>query len=692
MNSLTPSDLLALAQTGQYPDEVAVDTETSGLYADDGARLATVSVAWIDRTGDWAEFADRLTYREEVINDGGEIEYVASVAWPFDQGVVGKPEDNGQEMLWPDAENLPKPEYAALIEWLQIIGRTQGLVMHPAGFDCEKFRVGPRLWPDLGVDLIDCVGWDTQSTTNYLYPLLTMPGQSRPTQRLKEIMALKTGESVQDEQDLVKAYLRKKKLPKGRWDLMPWDVIGTYADMDARLTIRLREWQRHDIDTQAFDWLPKPDEAHAVLLRRLNAAIRPCYRMEARGLPYAEVESREAGDECLLRAETVALELPFEPPTSDTAKDFFFKDGVSARGVEHLDLPPYSASEKTGEPSLTAEILARMVNDRVPHADKWAEYAKVMTAASMWYNGYADKMGTDGRLRTRFRVFGTSSTRFSAERVNLQAIPQDYRLSDHTILAGIPTPRDLIALAVQRLRMGGVGWKLYELDLEQAELRVGALFAHADDMLQMIRDGVDLHTYTTKALFPDEDPKGPLFKSKWRQVGKRGNFSLGFGSGWDTFQSMISKETGILLPDYESKRIVRDWNQLYPEWRRAIDVHSRKVARRQARHGGGWVELLNGERRWFHKYEETHKAFNQRVQANLAQFGLDWIYLTETYLRGQGLDEYNAGLVLTIHDSQMLLLPDTDEGAAMAKTCAEFGNQLWKDWFPEVPGGVDFKD
>lgn len=695
MDPLKPSDLLALVKSGLKPHEISFDTETSGLFPDDGARPAAASVAWIDWKGEWAEFRNRLTYRDEVVNRHGETVAVASVAWPFDQGLAGKPEQNGQEMLWADADNLPKREWTALATWLD---QVHNLVEHNGPFDTLMLAHGPRN-SDVRVkfeDALDWLVWDTMNVANYLYPLLTMPGQLRPTVALKEVMYLLTGEPVMDLQEKVKKYLRKAKLPAGRWDLIPWDIIGPYADDDARLTIRLKNWQEYDIDNQLYDWpihgkgrRPQVDEAYAAILRRLNKAVKPTCRMEWRGLPYAEVESREAADECLKRAERIEKELPFEPPTDDTAKAFFFKDGVSKRGVEHLDLPAYAVSEKTSEPSLTAEILNRMVNDGVPHAGKWAEYNRVTNAASMWYNGYADKMGTDGRLRMRFRVTGTVSTRFSAERVNLQATPQDYRLSEISILQGIPTPRDLMNLAVTRLEMGGVRWKLVELDLAQAELRVGAMMAHDDKMLGMIVSGEDLHTYTTLALFPDVDPDDPLFGSKYRQVGKRGNFSLGFGSGWDTFQKMISKETGIILPEHESRRIVRDWNVLYPAWSRAIIRHSRTVALRQARFKQGWVDLNNGERRWFHRMEETHKAFNQRVQASLAQFGMDWLYASDTYLRGQGLDEYGAGLVLTIHDSQKLLVPDNEDGDLMVKKCADFGNELWKQTFPGVPGGVD---
>src|SRR6185295_9947224 len=100
------------------------------------------------------------------------------------------------------------------------------------------------------------------------------------------------------------------------------------------------------------------------------------------------------------------------------------------------------------------------------HAETYAEYRRLSNAASMWYEGYANAIGQDGRLRTYFRQNGTRSSRFSVERVNLQAIPQDYRLSDHSALDGIITPRGIIGNAVPE------GWRLFELDLAQAELRV----------------------------------------------------------------------------------------------------------------------------------------------------------------------------------------------------------------------------
>jgi len=684
MTLATPGDCRDALK--DYTSMLATDTETSGLFADDGARISTASIAWIANDAKWKKWAakyENVTFGVETITEGYDVPII-SVAWPFDQGRVDKPESHGQDTLWPEAVNLDRQDFEDLLD---LLASNHRLVFHNAKFDLEKYRVGVRRWPGVGRDLEQNLGWDTQNVNALLWPL-------HPTS-LKPTCARIFGQEWEDESAKVKAYLKKAKLPAGRWDLVPWDVIGPYADTDARITLMLALFQEWAIDDGTVgQWLREDgitlqESVLAKVYRRLSVTLI-LYRMERRGLPYDEAASREAALECLDRAAIAADALPFDPPTDTQARNFFFGNGITSKGIPALDMIPYSTTEK-GTPQLTAEITARMVNDRVVHAQDWADYNKVTNAASMWYTGYADATGTDGRLRTCFRQNGTRSTRFSVERVNLQAIPQDYRLSGHKILAGIPTPRNIIANAVPD------GWRLYEMDLAQAELRVATMFAKCKRMESMIRNGEDLHTFTTKALFSHVDPTSDEF-FQWRQVGKRANFSLQFGSGGATFKAMVSKETGIILSDTEAARIVRDWNRLYPEFGKAIDRHMNIVAKRQAKHGYGWVEFINGERRWFQEYEEAHKAFNQRVQGNLAQFAIDWMISTEDYIQNHtdvqaraeadGIGE--AGLVLTVHDSQVLLLPDGEDGMKIATQVARNAESLWAEMFPGIPGGADY--
>lgn len=693
-----PSDFLTHAKDFPIWGLIATDTETSGLFADDGARVSTASIAFADPDEEWREFAERYDnvewVREEIV-PGYEVNIISS-AWPFDQGVEGKPEDTGQAMLWAEAENLDRDEWEALCEFLAVHG--EGLDFHNAKFDLEKYRVGVRRWPGIGVELEHRTKWDSQNVADLLWRM-TGTSSLKPT-----CHRLWPDRHFADEAEKVKKYLAKSRLPAGRWDLMPWSIIGEYAQTDARITKMLELRQKWEIEHNgAGDWLygfvdpTKPNvpatndwrDVFTAIERRMDVT-KILYRKERRGIPYDEVTSREAGFTCRARAAEIAKDLPFKP-TENAAKDYFFTDKVTSKGVEGLDHVPYAVTDK-GSPSLTAEILGRMVDDRIPNAQLWADYSKASNAASMWYEGYAERVGLDGRLRTAFRQNGTRSTRYSVERINLQAIPQNYRLSSFAILDGILTPRQIIAGAVPD------GWRLFELDLAQAELRIGAMFAGCVRMLQMIKDNADLHTFTTKALFPDVPESDPLFEEKWRQVGKRGNFSLQFGSQGATFRAMVSKETGIILTEAEANRIVRDWNGLYPEYSRAIAKHQKVVEHRQRKYGHAWIDTVTKERRWFQQYEEAHKAFNQRVQANLGQFAQDWMRMSENHLNGAQWvrkqaakdDIGEAGLVLTIHDAQALLLPDTDRGAALAEDCADLGRRLWKQMFPGVPGDVGY--
>jgi len=714
MKILRPSDLLAMARRGQLPaGSVSVDTETSGLYADSGARISTVSVGWIDPQEDdyrWREWV----WGEDVIPsermqdiDGGSIQTwdiekidewdsdgVISFAWAFDQGVAGtgKNEDSGQSTLWSDADNLDLEEWVALLEWLELVGALHGLDFQNAKFDLHMFRVGVRRWPGVAVDLVEYLHWDTQNGSDMLWGM-TGTSSLKPTARRL------WGEAEGDEQDVIKRYLTKKNLPSGRWDLMPWDIIAKYADQDARLTARLVERQMMELRITAgvagwFDGIDGRMTAEEALRRRLETS-KMLYRVERRGLPFNIAEARASALEIARRVAKLEKTLPFKPATLPMAKHYWFGEGIKG-GIQGLGRTPYSVTEQ-GQPQLDKTVITKMVRDGLPGAEIWRDIQKLNTADSKWYSAWADRAGEDNRLRTSVRQNGTVSGRFSVENIQLQAIPHDYRLGNFQILDGIQTPRALIGAGVP------AGWKLWELDLAQAELRVAALFAKCERMLRLIDEGADLHADAARELFNIE-PTDPSW-GEMRQVAKRFNFSAIFGIGKDKLQVDIEEQTGILFSLAELDVLLKGWHSLYPEFKRAIystmDVVDKRM--RSKDHGNfGWITLGNGERRWFKPGEETHKAFNQRVQPSLAQFGIDWWLTVENYLMGQLGDqereqlregEYSwigrVGMVLMVHDSMVLLLPDDARGVEMVEWAIEAGVSLWRERFPGVPGGVD---
>lgn len=694
---ILPSDLLGLALGPEkLPGvRVAVDTETSGLRVDEGARISTVSIGWIDWDRKWEKIVTThqwasgiQTYRDEILVPGEPPAAVVSFAWPFDQGVTGtgKLEDRGQGALWADAENLPLSEWESLLNWLWMVGSHSELSMHHKKFDCHQFEAGVRRWPGLGLNFDELVTWDTQNGNDLLFgwlPTTSLKGKGSASEHL-------WGEAESDEKKVISDYLKKHKLPKGRWDLMPWEVIARYADQDARLTARLDHYQMKKIIELSMDpkpgWLDGKDGRMTIgeAAQRRHELTSMLYRMERRGLPFHVDGARAAAKEVQFRARRRAELLPFRPATLATAKHYWFGSGT-VKGVEGHGYPPISTTP-TGAPSLTADDVTKLEKAGLPGAVHWRDFMKLSRADSMWYTGYADKAGPDGRLRTSVRQNGTRSGRFSVEGIQLQAIPHDYRLSNFDILEGIKTPRQLIGDAVPK------GWQLWELDLANAEARVAALFAQCVYMLELISQGKDLHGETAIQLFnvAKEDEEW----GEKRSVAKRANFSLIFGVGWETLQEAVESQTGIHMSDHETQVLVTKWRKLYPEYGKAIDEAMEVVGKRQKSHRepGGYITTFNGERRWFTKTEDTHKAFNQRVQSSLGQFAIEWWMEADRYVSKQLTEEELevGGIVLTIHDSTVLLLPE-DRAAGIVAEVQAIGVRLWEQIFPGVPGGVDAK-
>lgn len=696
---MLPSQLLDLANQGIMPQTpVALDTETSGLFVDDGARVAVVSVAWIDHAKSWQGLLGPfLGLRDTSVASwgleavyGSESLPVASVAWAFDQGVegTGKPEDRGDVALFGGTSNLPESEWQALLAWLRLVGPACGFVFHHAKFDLHLMEAGVRRWPGQGIDLSPWTIWDTQNVCHLMWPQAKTTSLKPTAQRL-------WGIAETNESQLVKNYLAKSKLPNGRWDLVPWETIGPYADQDARLTIRLYSYQMSEF-ALADTWFDQ-ERGHISLweaIQRRLATSLMLFRIERRGLPFNADLALVQADVIAERQVELTAKLPFKPATLPAAKHYWFGSGLK-NGIAGLGLPTYAETE-SGQPQLNGQVIDKMVADKVPAADLWRDLQKLNTTDSRWYSGWASMVGPDGRLRASVRQNGTVSSRFSVERVQLQAIPHDYRLAGYDALADIVTPRQLIGAGVPN------GFELWELDLAQAELRVAALYANCTNMLEMINNGQDLHGEAATQLFqvtPDSPDWG-----KMRNVAKRANFSLIFGVGAEKLMADIETQTGVVLSLDEARRLVRDWNALFPEFQQAIKHHMDTIEKRRqsGKHWGlGWVETKNGERRWFQPDEDTHKAFNQRVQPNLAQFGLNWWLDVEAKITADLGDQVwvdpgslepigRVGVVMLIHDSMVLLLPE-ERGEEIAQAAVVRGRELWSEFFPGVPGDVDMK-
>lgn len=684
---LLPSQL---PDPADIPGAVMLDWETSGLYPDDGARIASAGVAFRFR---------------------GEV---ASFAWPFNQGMYGKPEAETARFGWheemvvngyyvndskatgakkgdpkwkkerrkltadevlPPNPNLGPAEWACLTEWLL----QNDIAAHNLMFEVVMAQYG--VGPDMpGVDLLPNGVWCT-FIGNHLLDPQHMKGLKETANRLY-------GESP-DEQTVLTEHLKARGVPTRRYDLADWDVIKPYLLGDVRKGLRLARHQYLRF------------RGHEARMSKMTEHIRELdtfIREERRGVPYNAAESLRWATKIDAAADEIERSLPFHP-TDHGARQFFFTKDVLENNTHCLGLKPVKMTEPSkthpmGQPGLDAEVIDQLAQRDVPYAQAFYRLRQLRDANTRYYRGYANALGPDGRLRTRFRQLGTATGRASCERTNMMAIPHDHRMlaAGAAVLMEAPSPRALMEAPE--------GYELWHMDLMQAELRVATQFARCVAMWETIEQNRDPHGETAIGLGLVTGPEDPGWYKGRSVIGKRSNFSLIFGIGHVKFRADLRRTSGLDLeePDHictsgnkkgcqrrncKAKELVEAWHELYPEFRPAITSHM---------HAAEYDKkvLVRGDQyRWFTELEilrhDYHKAFNNKVQGNIGMFTKRWMVEADDLLMGRGIAA-DAGLLLQIHDALLIMLPVGMR--ALAEECADIAREMWTEWF-EIPGGVD---
>jgi DNA polymerase I-like protein with 3'-5' exonuclease and polymerase domains len=687
-----------VTRLSELPDKhrVAWDTETSGLYEDAGARISIVS---------WA-------YRDP------QDECVVMQAIPFDQGfevhqygekVKGKRdlpiESTDSSWLPLGPKNLPGNHRKRVDKWVAEHGPRIGqapnqkpavfkavtsqlarmsLIGHQLKFDLLKGRRGLRgVEASTGIDLEPSAVADTMITQNVTEP--RYPVNLKDTAYrlgLAETLGLEPG-SEKDEQDVLKPWLGASTDP--RYDLVPWNHIKLYAMLDSAFTLLLDEVQQ--------DWFASGDPVASSFephVRREFNLMRVLYKMEVRGVGFDSKMSFAQAEIVKERMAAVASQLPFKV-TPHGARKYFF--GLPEEGG--LGRIPYSdkmtAGGKDGlnpQPQVDDEVIARLAKDGVPHADLYAKHEKLKSANAKWYEGWASKVGTDGRIRMVHRQGTVVSGRLAAEYVQLHAIPQPYL-----------TIEDLVP--VINLFRAKPGHRLWSIDVSQAEIRIATAMAKCQQMLDLYLAGLDSHDAANLLMFGDElvppgtadEPTGTLTVAKqhvkwgeYRQVAKRCNLGILYGAGVMTVRGEIAEHTGIVYPQKRVAGWIDDWRQAFPPFVDFLEAMQRVATNR------GWVKLINGRIRYFSDYEPVHKAANQAIQGSQAEALKECMIAVER--------RYPGVLLLDIHDALWVEAPIEQEteivdgvSRLMVDTFERMFARRWEQGGPvvTVPFAVDAK-
>lgn len=251
--------------------------------------------------------------------------------------------------------------------------------------------------------------------------------------------------------------------------------------------------------------------------------------------------------------------------------------------LEQLKLPVIKRSVKTNKPSFDREVMEEydeMLEKLDSNLGKLIlEYRGWQKAVSAGYQAYLDVVSPDGRVRTEYTTHVVRTGRLSSKNPNLQQIPKE---SDREKkpwnwqmkAVFIPTP----------------GFKMWNIDYSQLELRLMAAFAGVESLKQVFIEGRDIFTEISERI------------SKPRQTVKTMVYANSYGAG----PAKIARSTGLSLK--EAKAMLDDYYSSYPELR----VFSRKLERRAQT--AKKIPMWSGRFRHMPYPKEAYKAMNSFIQ------------------------------------------------------------------------------
>lgn len=294
------------------------------------------------------------------------------------------------------------------------------------------------------------------------------------------------------------------------------DVYLLYAGQDVFLSARLADNLTPLIQARGlgkFEAFELPLSARIAQMQRTGLAFDPVWARQAE----AEYdEALEAAEKRLIERWSLEQTATYAHTSRKSLQKRF-----EALGVRWTRF-----SEKSGDPSLDAEVLAELAlteNDagffardvlKARKAKHFGDYIRTMFA----------QLGTDGRVHPNVRPMQAATHRMSVIGVPVQQFPRDD-----------PRPRGCI--------IADDGHVIVSADYAQVEFRVGAAVSGDPVMRADILNGVDLHAATATAMF------GEQFSKNQRQTAKPVGFGrLYMGSPKGIHRGMIKADPETCPP------------------------------------------------------------------------------------------------------------------------------------------------
>ncbi|MFT5352748.1 MAG: DNA polymerase-1, partial [Candidatus Paceibacteria bacterium] len=309
---------------------------------------------------------------------------------------------------------------------------------------------------------------------------------------------------------------------------------------------------------------------------------------------------------------------------------------------------------KSGAYSTKEEVLQKLIEVH-PIADKVLQYRELQKLVSTYIDNIPNHIKEDGRIHPTFIQSGAATGRMASQDPAVQNIPV----------------KSEYGRRIRNAFVAPKGKRLVALDYSQVELRLAAILSDDQKLIQIFKNGEDVHTSVASFVFkvkPDEVTK------EMRRRAKVINFGILYGMGVNALQKNLGTDRK------EAQEFYNNYFETFKTLAQYLDNTKASAARK------GYTETLFGRRRHFEgiksslpfiRAQAERMAINAPIQGTNADMVKLAMVETYKYIKKEKLDD-KVKLLLQIHD-EIIYEVDEDLVEETTETIRKIMEGVMKD-------------
>ncbi len=216
----------------------------------------------------------------------------------------------------------------------------------------------------------------------------------------------------------------------------------------------------------------------------------------------------------------------------------------------------------------TKESELVKLKDKHPIIEKILGYRELQKLLSTYIDVIPKLLDQNSRLHSNFLQAGTTTGRMASESPNLQNIPT----------------KSALGQAIRHAFVVEKGSSLLSLDYSQIELRIAAILSKDENLIEIFKKGIDVHTGVASRVFKVSENE---VTKEMRRKAKVINFGVLFGMGVNALKTNLGTNR------QEAQEFYNNYFKTFSGLSKYLD-HTKAEAERK-----GYTETMFGRRRYF---------------------------------------------------------------------------------------------